>query len=99
MKEIKDRMEILEKNQVHDSKHLKGLHSRLNQIEAELHKGKNELSETVKKEVNKAVSWEMEGVKRERSVLFESGLRKLEQHLEDTITTLVGKVSKQDQPS
>ena len=41
----------------------------------------------------------MEGVKREISVLFESGIRKLEQHLEGTITTLVGKVSKEDQPS
>ena len=53
MKKIKDIMEILEENQAHDSKHLKGLHSRLNQIEVELHKGKNELSETVKKQVNK----------------------------------------------
>ena len=41
----------------------------------------------------------MEGVKRETLVLFESRLSKLEQHLEDTITTLVGKVSKEDQPS
>ena len=65
MKQIKDRMEILEKNQAHDSKHLVGLHPRLNQIEAELHKGKNELLETVEKEVNEAVSWEIEGVKRE----------------------------------
>ena len=70
MKEIKDRMEILEKTQAHDSKHLEGLHSRFNQIEAELHKGKNELSKTVKKEVNEEVSWEMEGVKREISVLL-----------------------------
>ena len=45
------------------------------------------------------VSWGMEGVKREILVLFESGLSKLEQHLEDTITTLVFKVSKEDQPS
>ena len=42
-------------------------------FEVELHKGKNKLSETVKKEVNEAVSWEMEGVKREISVLFEYG--------------------------
>ena len=65
MKEIKDRKEILEKNQAHDSKNLEGLHSRLNQIEEELHKGKEELSDTVKKEVNEVVSWEMEGVRRE----------------------------------
>ena len=32
MKEIKDRMEILEKTQAHDSKHLEGLHSGLNQL-------------------------------------------------------------------
>ena len=43
MKEIKDILAILEKNQAHDSKHLEGLHSRINQIEGELHKGKNEL--------------------------------------------------------
>ena len=41
----------------------------------------------------------MEGVKREISVLFEFGLSRLEHHLEDTITTLVGKVTKVDQPS
>ena len=99
MSEIKDGMEILEKNQAHDSKHLEGLHSRLNQIEGELHKSTIELSETVKKEVNEVVSWEMEGVKRDIRVLLESGLSKLEKHLEDTITTLVGKVSKEDQPS
>ena len=98
MKEIKDRIEILEKNQAHDSKYLEGLHSRLSQIEVEVHKGKNELLETVKKEVNEAVSWEMEGLKREISVLFKSRLRKIEQHLEETIITLVGKVSKEDQP-
>ena len=92
-------MEKSELNQVQGSKHLEGVHSRLNQIEAEIHKGKNELSEIVKKEVNEAVSWEMEGVKREISVLFEFKLSRLEQHLEDTITTLVGKVSKEDQPS
>ena len=40
MKEIKDRMEILEKNQDQDSQNIEGLHSRLNQIEAEPHKGK-----------------------------------------------------------
>ena len=90
---------MLERNQVQDSKNLEGLHSRLNQIEAELHKGKSELSETVRKEVNDAVSWEMEGVKREISVLFEFRLSRLEQHLEDTITTLFGKVTKVDQPS
>ena len=91
MNEIKERMAKLELNEVQGSKHLEGVHSRLNQIEAELHKGKNELSETVRKEVNEAVSWEMEGVKREISVLFKSRLSKLEQHLEDTIITLVGK--------
>ena len=98
IKEIKDRMDVLEKNQAHDSKNIEGLHSRLSQIEAKLQKGKNELSETVKKEVNEAVSWEMEGVKREILVLFESRLIKLEQHLEDPFTALVGKVSKEDQP-
>ena len=41
----------------------------------------------------------MEGVKRDRSVGFEIKLSKLEQHLEDTITALVGKVSREDQPS
>ena len=41
----------------------------------------------------------MEGVKRDITVLFESRLSKLEQHLEDTITTLVCKLSKEDQPS
>ena len=89
MNEIKERMAKLELNQVQGSKHLKGPHSRLNQIEAELHKGKSELSETVRKEVNLAVSWEMEGVKRNIAVLFESELSKLEHHLENTITTLV----------
>ena len=63
MNEIKERMVKLELNQVQGSKHLEGVHSRLNQIEAELHKGKNELSVIVKKEVNEAVAWEMEGVK------------------------------------
>ena len=99
MNEIKERMEKLELNQAQGSKNIEGLHSRLNQIEAELYKGKTELSETVKKEVNEAVSWEMEGVKREILVLVEFGLSRLEQHLEDTITTLVGKVTKVDQPS
>ena len=56
MNEIKERMVKLELNQVQGSKHLEGLHSRLNQIKVELHKGKKELSETVKKEVNEAVS-------------------------------------------
>ena len=99
MKEIKDIMDILEKSEAHDSKNLEGLHSRLNQIEAKLHKGKKEFSKTVKKEVNEVVSWEMEGVKREILVLFESRLRKLEHHPEDTITIVVGKVSKEDQLS
>ena len=99
MNEIKERMVKLELNQAQGSKNIEGLHSRLNQIEGELHKRKIELSETVKKEVNEAVSWEMEGVKRDITVLFESRLSKLEQHLEDTITTLVCKVSKEDQPS
>ena len=78
MNEIKQRMVKLELNQANGSKNIEGLHSRLNQIEAELYKGKTELSETVKKEVNEAVSWEMEGVKREILVLFEPRLRKLE---------------------
>ena len=99
MNEIKERMVKLELNQFQGSEHLKEVHSRLNQIEMELHKSKNELSETVKKEVNEAVSWEMEGVKRNITVLFESGLRKLEHHLENTITTLVCNMSKEDQPS
>ena len=97
--EIKEIMAKVELNQVQGSKHLEGVHSRLNQIETEIHKGKNELSETVRKQVNEAVSWEMEGVKREISVLFEFGLSRHEQHLEDTITISVGKVSKKDQPS
>ena len=42
MNEIKNRMEDLEKNQAQDSKNLEGLLSRLDQIEAELHKGKND---------------------------------------------------------
>ena len=99
MNEIKERMEKLELNQVQGSKNLEGLHSRLNQIEGELHKSKNKLSETVKKQVNEAISWEMEGVKRNITVLFESGLSKLEHHLENTITTLVCNMSKEDQPS
>ena len=41
----------------------------------------------------------MEGVKRDITVLFEYGLSKLEQHLEDTITTLVCNRSKEYQPS
>ena len=99
MNEIKERMAKLKLNQAHGSKHIEGLHSRLNQIEGELHKRKIELLEIVKKEVNEVVSWEMEGVKRDITVLFESRLSKLEQHLEETITTLVGKGSKEDQPS
>ena len=99
IKEIKDRMEILEKNQACDSKNLEGLNSRINQIEAKLHNEKNDLSETVKKEFNKVVSWEMEGVKRDISVQFETRLRKLKQYLEDTITTLVDNVSREGQPS
>ena len=75
---IKERMAKLELNQAQGSKNIEGLHSRLNQIEGELHKRKNELSKTVKKEVNEAVSWEMEGVKREITVLFASRLSKLE---------------------
>ena len=70
-------MEDLEKKQAQDSKNIEGLHSRLDQIEAELRKGKNELSKTVKKEVNEAVSWEMEGVKMDISVQFETRLRKI----------------------
>ena len=41
----------------------------------------------------------MEGVKRNIIVLFESRLRKLEQHLENTIIALVCNMSKEDQPS
>ena len=41
----------------------------------------------------------MEGVKRDISVGFKTGLRKLKQYLEDTITTLVGNVSREDQLS
>ena len=92
MNEIKERMAKLELNQAQGSKIIESLHSRLNQIEGEL-------SETVKKEVNKAVSWEMEGVKRNIIVLFESRLSKLEHHLENKITTLVCNMSKEDQPS
>ena len=44
MNEIKERMVKLELNQVQGSKHLEGVHSRLNQIEEEIPKGKNELS-------------------------------------------------------
>ena len=99
MNEIKERMAKLELNQAKGSKNIEGLHSILNQIEGELHKRKNELSETVKKEVNEAVSWEMEGVKRNITVLFESGLSKLKHHIENTITTLVCNMSKEYQPS
>ena len=70
-------MEILEKNQVQDSKNLEGLHSRLGQIEAKLHKGKEELSNTVKQGVNEAVSWEMEGVRIEIELGFETRLIKI----------------------
>ena len=49
-------MEILGKKQVEDSKNIEGLHSRFDQIKAELHKGKEELLDTVKKEVNKVVA-------------------------------------------
>ena len=73
MNEIKQRMEKLELNQAQGSKRIEDLHSRLNQIERELHKIKIELSETIKKEVNELVSWEMEGVNRNITVLFESG--------------------------
>ena len=52
MNELKERMAKLELNQAQGSKNIEGLHSRLNQIEEELHKSKIELSETVKKEVN-----------------------------------------------
>ena len=89
----------LELNQAQGSKNIEGLHSRLNQIEGELHKTKNELAETIRKEVNEAVCWEMEGVKRNIAVLFEDGLNKLEHHLENKITTLVCNMSKEDQPS
>ena len=41
----------------------------------------------------------MEGVKGEITILFESKLSKLKEYLEETITTLVGKGSKEDQPS
>ena len=75
--EIKQQMVKLELNQAKGSKNLEGLHSRLNKIETELHKGKNELSKTIKKQVNEAVAWEMEGVKGEIKVLFESRLSKL----------------------
>ena len=80
MNEIKQRMVKLELNKAQGSKNIEGLPSRLNQIEGELHKRKIELSETVKKEVNKAVSWEMEGVKRNIAEMFEDGLNKLEHH-------------------
>ena len=99
MNEIKNQMEDLEKNQAQDSENIEGLLSRLDQIEVELHKGKKELSETVKKEVNEAVSWEMEGVKRDISVGFKIGLRKIKQYLEETIMTLVGNVSREYQAS
>ena len=99
MNEIKERMEKLELNQAQGSKNIEGLHSRLNQIEKELHKRKIELSETIKKEVNKSISWEMEGVKRNITALFKSRLSKLEHHLKNTITTLVCNMSKEYQPS
>ena len=70
MNEIKERMEKLELKQAQGSKNIEGLHSRLNQIEGELHKSKIELLETVKKEVNEAVAWDMEGLRREIIVLF-----------------------------
>ena len=44
MNEIKERMAKLELNQAQGSKNIEGLHSRLNQFNAELHKGKNGLS-------------------------------------------------------
>ena len=53
MNEIKERMAKLELNQAQGSKNIEGLHSRLNQIEGELHKNKIELSETVKKKSTK----------------------------------------------
>ena len=99
MNEIKESMAKLELNQAQGSKNIEGLHSRLNQIEGELHKTKNELAETVGKEVNEAVCWEMEGVKINITVLFESRLSKLEHHLEKKITILVCNMSKEDQPS
>ena len=99
MNEIKEKMAKLELNQAQGSKNIEGLHSRLNQIEGELHRTKSELSETVRKEVNLSVSWEMEGVKRNITEMFEDGLNKLEHHLENKITTLVCNMSKEDQPS
>ena len=99
MNEIKEIMAKLELNQAQGSKNVEGLHSILNQIEGELHKSKIELSETVKKEVNEAVSWDMEGVKRNITVLLESRLSKLKHHLENKITTLVCNMSKEYQPS
>ena len=99
MNEIKERMEKLELNQVQDSKNMEGLHSRLDQIEAELQKGQKGLSETIKKEVNEVVSWEMEGVRREMSLGFETGLSILKQYLEEKMNTIAGNVSWEDQLS
>ena len=56
MNEIKERMAKLELNQAQGSKNIEGLHSRLNQIEGELHKSKIELSETIKREFNEAIA-------------------------------------------
>ena len=99
MKEIKDRMEILEKNQVHYSKDLEGLHSRLDQIKAELHKGKEEKPDTIKKEVNEDVSWEMEGVRREITLGFETELSKIVRFLDEKDITKSGNVSGKEKPS
>ena len=99
--EIKDRMETLEQNQSRDSKSktLEVINSRLDQIEVELHKGKEELTNNVKYEVNKAVAWEMEKVRREIRSSLEDGLHKMVQSLEDRDTTKNGDSPRRDQTS
>ena len=92
-------MEILEKNQVHDSKNLEGLHSRMDQIKAELHKWKEELPYTIKKEVNEVVSWDIQGVRKEIALGFETGLSKIMCFLDEKDITKYGNVSGKEKPS
>ena len=51
MADLRDQIEKLEKDQAWDSKIIEGIKSRLDQFEAELREGKEELSRNVQYEV------------------------------------------------
>ena len=77
MSEVKDWLDKLEKDQARDLKIIEGLNSRIDQFEAELREGQEELSRHVQYEVVGADSWEMRKARDEMKTYFEEGLDKI----------------------